>query len=168
MLAQSESPQSAIPLEEFDTEMASTRRLLERVPTERGTWKPHEKSFALGHLAQLVASMPGWIARSLREPHIDLAAGAGYSFEPTEKLLAVFDEAVAAARKALQEVTGSSLTEPWSLKMGDQVLMTSPRGEVVRMHLNHFIHHRGQLTVYLRLVDVPLPQIYGPTADERW
>ena len=157
----------AIPLKEFDAEMVATRRLLERVPSERGPWKPHEKSFPLGHLAQLVAWMPGWIARTLREPHIDLASGGSYSFEPTEKLLATFDANVAEARAALREVTGPALGEPWSLKMGERVLMTSPRGETVRQHLNHLIHHRGQLTVYLRLIDVPLPPIYGPTADER-
>lgn len=158
----------AIPLKEFDQEMATTRRLLERVPGERATWKPHEKSFALGHLAQLVAWMPGWITRTLREPHIDLAAGSRYSFEPTEVLLAEFDRHVREAREALAEVTGAALDEPWSLKHGDQVLLTSPRGETVRSHLNHLIHHRGQLTVYVRLVDVPVPSIYGPTADEQW
>ena len=162
-------PLLAIPLKEFDQEMTVTRRLLERVPSDRGTWKPHEKSFALGHLAQLVSWMPGWIARTLREPHIDLAGGgAGYSFETTETLLAMFDENAAQARTALEEVTGALLEEPWSLRMGDRVLFTTPRGEVVRQHLSHLVHHRGQLTVYLRLVDVPLPQIYGPTADERW
>lgn len=158
----------AIPLKEFDLEMASTRKLLERVPTDKGTWKPHQKSFALGHLAQLVASMPGWITTTLREPHIDLAGFAGYSFEPTEVLVRAFDAHVRAAREALADVTGAALDEPWSLRHGDRVLFTSPRGEVVRSHLNHLIHHRGQLTVYLRLVDVPLPPVYGPTADERW
>jgi uncharacterized damage-inducible protein DinB len=155
-------------LKEFDQEMASTRKLLERVPAEKGQWKPHEKSFALGHLAQLVAWIPGWITRSLREPHIDLAKGAGYSFETTDVLLRLFDDNVAKARESLATVTGLALDEPWSLKHGENVLFTSPRGEVVRNHLNHLIHHRGQLTVYLRLVDVPLPQVYGPTADERW
>lgn len=158
----------AIPLNEFDQEMASTRRLLERVPTEKGPWKPHEKSFALGHLAQLISSMPGWIASTLREPHIDLAAGSGYSFEPTEKLLGDFDRNVEEARKALAAVVGPELDATWSLKHGEQVLFSGPRGEVVRGHLNHLIHHRGQLSVYLRLIDVPLPQIYGPTADEPW
>jgi len=148
--------------------MASTRKLLERVPADKGTWKPHEKSFALGHLAQLVAGMPGWIARSLRESHIDLGKMTGYSFETTETLLGGFDDSVRQAREALASVTGPALDEPWSLKHGDRVLLTSPRGEVVRQHLNHLIHHRGQLTVYLRLVDVPLPPVYGPTADERW
>lgn len=168
MTPNADTPQPAIPLKEFDTEMASTRRLLERVPSDSGRWKPHEKSFPLGHLAQLVAWMPGWIDRSLREQYIDLAAGGSYSFEATETLLDMFDANVAAARRALEAVTGAALDEPWSLRMGEQVLFTSPRGEVVRGHLNHLIHHRGQLTVYLRLVDVPLPQIYGPTADERW
>lgn len=158
----------AIPLQEFDQEMVSTRKLLERVPSDKGRWKPHEKSFALGHLAQLVSWMPGWIANSLREPHLDLAAAAGYSFEPTETLLREFGRNVREAREALVSVVGPVLDTPWSLRHGDQVLFTAPRGEVVRGHLNHLIHHRGQLTVYLRLVDVPLPQIYGPTADERW
>jgi uncharacterized damage-inducible protein DinB len=158
----------AIPLKEFDQEMASTRRLLERVPDEKGTWKPHPKSFALGHLAQLVAWIPGWITKSLREPHIDLAQAGGYSFETTQTLLSLFDTNAREAREALATVTGSVLDAPWSLKHGEKVLFTAPRGEVVRQHLNHLIHHRGQLTVYLRLVDVPLPQVYGPTADERW
>lgn len=159
---------AAIPLPEFDQEMATTRRLLERVPSEQGPWKPHDKSFALGHLAQLVAWMPGWIARTLRDPHIDLAGGPGYSFETTETLLAELDRNVDEARVALREVQGSALQEPWSLRMGGEVLFTQPREQVVRNHLSHLIHHRGQLTVYLRLVDVPLPSIYGPTADEPW
>jgi uncharacterized damage-inducible protein DinB len=158
--------QLAIPLQEFDQEMAATRRLLERVPAERGTWKPHEKSFALGHLAQLVTWMPGWIGQSLREPAIDLAESAGYSFESTETLLREFDRNVAETREALESVTGPALEEPWSLRMHDQVIFTAPRAQAVRGHLSHFIHHRGQLTVYLRLLDVPLPPIYGPTADE--
>ena len=158
----------AIPLKEFDVEMATTRRLLERVPSDRGDWKPHEKSFPLGHLAQLVSWMPGWITRTLHEPFIDLAAGGRYSLESTDSLLEVFDENVKTARAALDSVRDATLDEPWSLRMGDRVLMTSPRGETVRGHLNHLIHHRGQLTVYLRLLDVPIPSIYGPTADERW
>ena len=112
--------------------------------------------------------MPGWIANVLREPHLDLAAGPGYSFQPTEELLAIFDNTVKTARKALQEVTGPVLETTWSLKMGDKVLFTVPRREVARQNLSHLVHHRGQLTVYLRLLDVPIPSIYGPTADEKW
>jgi uncharacterized damage-inducible protein DinB len=158
----------AIPLKEFDIEMASTRKLLERVPGDKGAWKPHQKSFSLGHLAQLVAWIPGWVTASLREPRIDLAKAGGYSLESTDTLVSMFDKNVRDARAALESVVGAALDEPWSLTRGDQVLMTLPRGEVVRQHLSHLVHHRGQLTVYLRLVDVPLPPVYGPTADERW
>jgi uncharacterized damage-inducible protein DinB len=158
-----------IPLKEFDEEMVSTRRLLERVPADKGSWKPHEKSFSLGHLAQLVAWIPGWITRSLHEPKIDLTKSGAYSLETTDVLVKMFDQNVREAREALSTVTGEAeLQAPWSLTMGDRVLLTLPRGEVVRQHLNHLIHHRGQLTVYLRLVDVPLPPVYGPTADEKW
>ena len=160
--------QPVIPLEEFDYEMSVTRRLLERVPSEKGRWKPHEKSFSLGHLAQLVSGMPGWITNTLTEPALDLGSAGGYSYEPTETLLAGFDRCVREAREALQSTTGDVLSETWSLKHGDQVLFSMPRGAVTRQNLNHLIHHRGQLTVYLRLLDVPLPSIYGPTADEPW
>ena len=156
----------AIPLAEFDQEMTSTRRLLERVPSDKAEWKPHAKSFALGHLAQLVSWMPGWITTTLRETELDLARASGYSFERTEALLRDFDRNVREARAGLE--SGADLRVPWSLKRGGQVLFTAPRGEVVRGHLSHLIHHRGQLTVYLRLLDVPLPSIYGPTADEKW
>ena len=157
-----------IPLKEFDLEMASTRKLLERVPSDKAAWKPHDKSFPLGHLAQLVSLMPGWIATSLREPRIDLGKQSGYSIETTETLVTMFDANVRDARAALETITGATLDEPWSLTHGERVLFTAPRGEVIRQHLNHLIHHRGQLTVYLRLVNVPLPSVYGPTADERW
>jgi uncharacterized damage-inducible protein DinB len=153
---------------EFDQEMATTRRLLERVPTDKGTWKPHEKSFALGHLTQLVATMPGWITRTLREDNVNLAGGSGYSFQTTESLLDQFDRHVKEAHSAIEEATDQDLEGPWSLKHGDNVLFTQPRGAAVRNHINHLIHHRGQLSVYLRLIDVPLPSIYGPTADEPW
>lgn len=155
-------------LPELEHEMATTRRLLERVPSDRAEWKPHAKSFPLGHLAQLVSLMPGWIARTVREMAIDLAGGSGYSYEKTETLIALFDRNVADAKAALERASDADMMVTWSLKMGDRVLMSLPRGPAVRSHLNHFIHHRGQLTVYLRLVDVPIPSIYGPTADERW
>jgi uncharacterized damage-inducible protein DinB len=158
----------AFPLSEFDKEMASTRRLLERVPHEKGEWKPHEKSFPLGHLAQLVARMPGWFPLILDESELDLAEGPGYSFEPTSVLLEQFDAGVESARDALGRVTGNDLDAPWSLKLGEQVVSTQPKGEVARETLRHLSHHRGQLTVYLRLLDVPIPSIYGPTADEQW
>jgi uncharacterized damage-inducible protein DinB len=157
--------QSLLP--EFDLEMATTRRVLERVPTDQGTWKPHAKSFALGHLAQLVSGMPGWITKTVRDTKIDLSKGSGYSFEKTDTLLAQFDKNVREAREALAQSRDADYDVSWSLTHGDRVLFTSPRGVVVRSHINHLIHHRGQLTVYLRLLDIPVPMIYGPTADER-
>ena len=155
-------------LPELDVEMKTTRRLLERVPTDKGEWKPHPKSFALGHLAQLVATMPGWLTRMVRDPEIDLAKGAGYSYESTETLVERFDTNVREAREAIASAKDSTFDEMWSLKMNGQVLITQPRGEAIRSTINHLVHHRGQLTVYLRLVDVPIPSIYGPTADEKW
>ena len=155
-------------LPEFDQEMATTRKLLERVPTDKGEWKPHQKSFALGHLTQLVATMPGWITRTLHEPDINLVGGAGYSFQTTESLLVQFDKHVREAREAIAESSDANFDLPWSLKHGDKVLFTLPRGAATRQTINHLIHHRGQLSVYLRLIDVPLPSIYGPTADEPW
>ena len=153
---------------ELDSEMPPTRRLLERVPTEKGEWKPHPKSFALGHLTQLVATMPGWLTKTMQSPELNLAAQAGYKFQKTESLLQQFDTHVAEARAAIAASKDSDYAKSWSLKMGDQVLMTLPRGVVMRQHINHLCHHRGQLTVYLRLLDVPIPSIYGPTADEKW
>ena len=154
-------------LPEFEQEMATTRRLLERVPYDKGTWKPHTKSFALGHLAQLVAWMPDWVANAASSTEMDLAKAPKYSFETTETLVAMFDRNVSAARAALSRLKESDLNVDWSLKNGSQTFMTMKRNIVIRMHINHLIHHRGQLSVYLRLVDVPLPPIYGPTADDR-
>jgi len=154
-------------LPEFDQEMASTRRVLERVPTDKGTWKPHPKSFAMAHLAQLVAWMPGWITNTLRETSLDLGKAGGYSTESTDKLLQMFDKNVKEARQALTAATDQDFTVPWSLKRGERVMFTAPRAAIVRQHINHLVHHRGQLTVYLRLNDVPVPSVYGPSADER-
>ncbi|MGE0448579.1 MAG: DinB family protein [Vicinamibacterales bacterium] len=154
-------------LPEFDEEMATTRRLLERVPNERMTWKPHEKSFALGHLTQLIARMPGWITNVVTARALDLSSGAPYTFETPAALLDEFDRNVQGARTALDHVSDDDLAESWSLRHGERVLFSAPRRVVVRQTINHLVHHRGQLSVYLRLIDVPLPSIYGPTADDR-
>lgn len=154
-------------LPEFDLEMTTTRRVLERVPSARGEWKPHPKSFALGHLAQLVSWMPGWVTNVLTETALDLGSAGGYSFESTETLLQGFDGNVASARAAIGAATEVDLQGQWSLTRGGTVLWAAPRVQVVRQTINHLVHHRGQLTVYLRLLDVPVPSIYGPSADER-
>ena len=153
---------------ELDVEMPTTRRLLERVPGDKGAWKPHPKSFSMGHLAQLVARMPGWLTTTMRQPVLDVRAGQPYSLEQTETLLAEFDRHVKEAREVLAQAGDEVFMVPWSLKVGDRMLFTLPRLAVMRQNINHLVHHRGQLSVYLRLLDVPLPSIYGPTADEPW
>lgn len=158
--------QSLLP--EFDQEMATTRRVLERVPGDQAAWRPHPKSFPLGHLAQLVSWMPGWITNALTATSLDLATAGSYSFEPTATLLAGFDRNVREARAAIGAARDADLMVPWSLKHGERILITLPRGVVVRQNISHLVHHRGQLTVYLRLLNVPIPSIYGPSADEGW
>ncbi len=155
-------------LTELDSEMPTTRRLLERVPSDRGSWKPHPKSFSLGHLAQLVARMPGWLTLTMKQTQLDLSGAPAYSLETTETLLSEFDRLVKEAREVLAAAKDEDYAIPWSLAAGGHVLFTLPRLAVMRQNINHLMHHRGQLTVYLRLLDVPLPSIYGPTADEKW
>jgi uncharacterized damage-inducible protein DinB len=155
-------------LSELDVEMPTTRRLLERVPSEKGTWKPHPKSFSLAHLAQLIARMPSWLTGTMKQTELDLGKFAGYSNESTGTLLAEFDRNVQEARAALAAASDADFMVPWSLRSGGQVFFTLPRIAVMRQNINHLVHHRGQLSVYLRLLDIPLPSIYGPTADEKW
>ncbi len=152
---------------ELDYELPATRRLLERVLSEKGPWKPHPKSSALGHLAQLVTRMPGVMADIIRGVDLDLAAGPPYTFEPTEALLRELDACVKAARDVLRTAKDDDFALTWNLRYADQILDTGRRKDVLRNTINHFVHHRGQLSVYLRLNDVPLPSLYGPTADEQ-
>lgn len=165
-MAASNAP--AIPIKEFDHEMMTTRAMLERLPEGQTHFKPHEKSMEFWYLCELVAAIPSWIDQTLRTDEINLAAGTKPTPKTNGEILEYFDTNVKNAREALHTITGSQLDKDWSLKMGDKVLMTFPRGEAARQHLNHLIHHRGQLSVYERMVDVKLPQIYGPTADTPW
>lgn len=155
-------------LKEFDQEMQATRRVLERVPGDNPDWKPHPKSFSIAHLAQLVSWMPGWITNILTESKLDLSKGGKYSNEKPEALLVGFDKVVKEARATIAAAKDEDYEPNWSLTHGDRVLMTMRRKEVVRQTISHLSHHRGQLTVYLRLLEVPVPSIYGPTADEGW
>src|SRR5688572_15060847 len=155
-------------LKEFDEEMKTTRRVLERVPGDKLEWKPHPKSFSLAHLAQLVSWMPGWITNALTETSLDLARAGKYSVEQPAALLAGFDRNVTDARATIAASKDADYQVNWSLKHGDQVFFTMTRKEVIRQTISHLSHHRGQLTVYLRMLDVPVPSIYGPTADEKW
>jgi uncharacterized damage-inducible protein DinB len=152
---------------DFDEEMPSTRKVIERVPGDRGEWRPHPKSFPIGHLAQLVSWMPGWITSIVNDPKLDLMTAPRYSYEPTSTLLDAFDRSVSEARAALLTVDDSKLDRSWSLVAGDKTLISSTLGESIRQTLRHLVHHRAQLTVYLRLLDIPVPCTYGPTADDR-
>ncbi len=156
-------------LPEFDHEMATTRRLLERLPEDRFAWKPHAKSFSLGQLAQHVANLPRWGHITLEQSDFDLASGGTTPEVDTRAaVLAAFDSHVGHARAALVGKTDGELMVPWSLKRGDQTVFTMPKASVWRSFvMNHLVHHRGQLSVYLRQQDVPLPSMYGPSADEQ-
>ena len=154
-------------LREFDEEMKTTRRVIERVPSEKGEWKPHAKSFSMAHLTQLTATMPGWITRIIQGKDIDLGHSDPYKTQTTASLLEQFDKLVKEAHAAIAASKDEDYAKPWSLKMGERVLLTLPRGVILRQTINHLVHHRGQMTVYLRLLDVPVPSVYGPTADER-
>jgi uncharacterized damage-inducible protein DinB len=157
-------------LPEFDHEMATTRKLLERVPAERFTWKPHEKSMSFGALAQHLAGIPGWIAGTVNDEAYDAGSAPRGHPEPASspELLSTFDRNVAALRKTIASKTDAEFVAPWTLKQNGRALFTMPKLSVVRtLLLNHSIHHRGQLSVYLRLNGIPLPPVYGPTADER-
>jgi uncharacterized damage-inducible protein DinB len=159
-------------LPEFDHEMATTRRLLDRVPEGRFSWKPHDKSMTLGQLSGHLANIPFWCTWTLDAPSLDLAA-LGDDVRPKapesrHALLEAFDQRVAHARERLAASTDPELLAPWTLKSGDQEFFTMPKISAIRAFvMNHSIHHRGQLSVYLRLNDVPVPPIYGPTADEQ-
>jgi uncharacterized damage-inducible protein DinB len=159
-------------LPEFDNEIVVTRRVLARVPDGRGEWKPHPKSFPMGHLAQLVARLPGWAAMMMKQTEIDIAPTSGrkfpgYSFEQTATLLAELDRNAADGRAAIAGASDGDFDVPWTLKRAGAVVVTLSRYQMLRsMVLNHLVHHRAQLGVYLRLADVAVPEMYGPTADE--
>jgi uncharacterized damage-inducible protein DinB len=158
-------------LPEFDREMGVTRRLLERVPDGQFAWQPHPKSMTLGRLAEHLAELPQWVAFTITQPSIDMATARrpdGYRPPPTrDAVLAMFDANVSAARTAMSGRTDGELMAPWTLLRGSHTVFTMPKAGVLRSFVfNHIIHHRGQLSVYLRLQNVPLPSIYGPSGDE--
>ena len=157
-------------LPEFDHEMGTTRRLLDRVPDRELAWKPHAKSMSLGELSAHLGNLPSWGATILESPMFDLdSLGNRRATPPASRaaLLQDFDSKVSTARARLAERTDAEMLAAWTLKKGGQVVFTMPRISAVRTFvMNHSVHHRGQLSVYLRLLDVPLPAMYGPTADE--
>ncbi len=162
--------QSMLP--EFDQEMQGTRKTLERVPDEKWNWKPHEKSGTTGWLAGHIATMPGWVAVTINTEELDYAPVDGPGYQPPKidnrkELLSVYDKGVAEARAALASVSDQEMMKGWKLLAGGKEVFTMPRVAAIRgMILNHIIHHRAQLTVYFRLLGVPVPALYGPSADE--
>jgi len=159
-------------LEQLDNEAKTTRRVLERVPEGRNDWKPHPKSMALGYLAALVAKMPAWLAMMIDRDEYELSSQDA-KFQPVEakssrELLESFEEAVAAGRRALESASDEHLCKTWRFLVNGHVATESPRYVSIRdAMLSHWAHHRGQLTVYLRLNDAAVPAIYGPSADDR-
>lgn len=154
---------------EMEIEAVTTRKCLERIPSEKFDWKPHEKSFTMRQLAVHIAEMHGWTMPTLMQPELDFAKFEYKPAEPstTEELVALLDKNVSEAVSTLRQVSDDKFMEQWSLKNGDITYFTMPRIAVMRsMVMNHIVHHRGQLTVYLRENDIPVPSIYGPSADE--
>jgi uncharacterized damage-inducible protein DinB len=160
-------------LPEFDNEMKTTRRLLERVPEEKMGWQPHEKSMTLGRLASHLAELASLGATVLTTEFRDIAPACGspgkrLDSRSRQEVLDVFDANVTKSRAALAEAEDAAFAQTWTLRAGDHVIFSLPRAGAIRtMLLSHVIHHRGQLSVYLRLTDTPVPSIYGPSADEQ-
>lgn len=158
-------------LQELEMEMPNTRKTLERIP-ENFEWAPHKKSMTVGRLAQHLSEIPDWAVKTISLDELDLAPQGAPPPQPQiatskQQILNAFDKNLAAAKAALAGTTDEHLMKPWSLKMGGKTLMTLPRIAVVRNFvLNHNVHHRAQLGVYLRLNDIPVPSVYGPSADE--
>jgi uncharacterized damage-inducible protein DinB len=155
-------------LKELEAEETSTRKCLERVPESLYKWKPHEKSMELGYLALLVADIPKWLSVSIEKGTIDLSTWERHTLTTTEDLLGYFNENMEGAKNALRSVTDAALEdEMFNLTMNGQELTKSSKLDNISSSINHWVHHRGQLTVYMRLNNIAVPSIYGPSADER-
>ncbi|HZF10148.1 MAG TPA: DinB family protein [Thermoanaerobaculia bacterium] len=160
-------------LPEFTQEMATTRRVLDRIPEDRLNWQPHAKSMTLGRLATHLAEIPGYAALTLTQEGLDLAAARAAGAAPKilatrQEILDLFDANVATGRAAIEATGDDTFGQAWTMRRGEQVIFTLPRvGALNSVVIHHTIHHRGQLSVYLRLNDVAVPSIYGPSADEQ-
>ena len=165
-------PISEVFLAEWDQEVAATRRLLERVPPDKLARTPHDKSYSLRQLAGHLAQLHGWTAITLKADEFDVNPPEGGDYpqptlESTGDILALFDQTTAEARNDIAATSDETFGETWTFKNGGETVFAAPKAGVLRRFvMNHVIHHRGQLTVYLRLLDVPLPQTFGPSADE--
>lgn len=164
---QNTSTFAAETLKELEAEATATRKCLEKIPENLFDWKPHERSMDLGYLSLLVAEIPKWILVMIEESEIDFATFEHFEPKTTVELVKHFDENVEAARNALKNVSDETLAEPFHLKSQGQIVFTAPRREHLGSVVNHLVHHRGQLTVFMRLKDIGVPSIYGPSADEK-
>ena len=158
--------------EELDREVERSRKALEQVPDGKYQWKPHEKSMIFGYLADMVATIPTWISMEIERDELDIAPPEGQGTKQAQKetkaeLLKALDEAAAGARSALEKTTDEHLNTGWKLLAGGQVVWEPSRQEAIQDTINHWAHHRGQMTVYLRLMGAKVPALYGPSADEQ-
>ena len=159
-------------LSELDREEARSKRALEQVPEGKRDWKPHERSMNLGYLTEIVANIHSWVAMAVNQDELDLNPPDGPKYKPEPlltraALLSALEKSTAAARAALQTATDERLSQPWRLLVATKVVMEMPRHVMIRDIINHSAHHRGQLTVYLRLLGSTVPALYGPSADEQ-
>jgi uncharacterized damage-inducible protein DinB len=159
-------------LAEFDREAHRSRRALEQVPEGKYDWKPHDRSMIFGYLADMVATIPSWIAMEVTKNELDLAPTDGSTMKPEPKktsaaLIQALDKSAAEARAAFEKTTDEHLKTMWQLKARGQVVQAAPRYEMIQDTINHWAHHRGQMTVYLRLMGAKVPALYGPSADDK-
>ncbi len=159
-------------LAEVEREVARSRRALQEVPDGKYDWKPHDKSMIFGYLADMVATIPTWLAMMVTLDELDVAPAQGSAMKHEKKdtsaaLLAGLDKAAAEAREALAKTTDAHLQTPWQLKARGEVVQEAPRYQMIQDTINHWVHHRGQMTVYLRLMGAKVPAIYGPSADDK-
>ncbi len=152
---------------ELEAETAATRKCLERIPEHLFDWKPHPRSMSLGDLSLLVSEMPKWISTTIDKSYIDFVLFDHFSPTTTAELVKHFDENVAGARDALSLASDEAFDEPFDLKNNGQTVLTAPKKDHISSMMNHLVHHRGQLTVYMRLNDILVPSIYGPSADDK-
>ncbi|HEV8285327.1 MAG TPA: DinB family protein [Chitinophagaceae bacterium] len=154
-------------LKELEAETRATRKCLEQIPESLFDWKPHEKSMTMGYLSLLVAEIPKWITYMIEKSEIDFATFEHFKPKNTADLVNHFDQNVQGAKNALRNISNESLSEPFFLKANGQTVFSSPKKENIGATINHLVHHRGQLTVYMRLNNLPVPSIYGPSADDK-
>jgi uncharacterized damage-inducible protein DinB len=158
-------------LAELDREVPRSRRALEQVPADKRDWKPHDRSMPFGYLADMVATIPSWLAMIVKQDELDIAPTDGQQFRPpqsktSQEFVAALESAADQARAALRSVDDNFLQTRWRLLAGGNVVADMPRHEMLRETINHWAHHRGQMTVYLRLMGASVPAIYGPSADD--